>query len=247
MKNPLKPFILITLLLFTAASKAGTFDCTLVAPAKDAPLITFTVGFNESDTRFLYVQCILNRALHRLGYRAELLAGPVGRELFDVVEGRADAIAATTAQKMWPIEVDNLIRLESSFVEVTNVVFTRKGVPTPSTWQELAESGLRIVMARHHTSAQAYLAKANTLDVEGVDQAVQVFLAGRADALVSFEANEEIQMRKELSTADINPAETLSVSPLYTFVNKRFEAIVPAMNEAIQAEIAVHLWNFHDK
>lgn len=233
-------------LLWPLMAHAAPFSCQPLQPVAGAPRIAFTIGFNKTDTRFQYVDCVLNRAMHRLGYRAELLAAPVGRELFDVAEGRADAIAATTIESMWPIQIDTLIRLESPFVQVANIVITRRDVPTPQTWQALAASGLQIVMARHHRSAQAYLANANTLDVEGVDQAVQVFLAGRAEALVTFEANEEIRMLPELSGADFNPAQVLSVSPLYTYIDKRFAGQAEAMNAAIQAEVTTHLWNLHD-
>lgn len=229
-----------------ACQAQASSSCVLVPELEDAPVISFTLGFNEDDSRFVYVQCILNRALRNMGYRSELLAAPVGREIYDVAEGRADAVAATTVPELWPIKVDNLVRLEDPFVRVTNVVFTREGVPTPSSWQALAQSNLRIVMARHHRSAQAYLANANTLDVEGVDQAIAVFLAGRADALVTFEANEEIRRRLDLQQAGLNPVQELSHSQLYTFINEKYRDVLPAMNSAIQHEIDNFFWNLHE-
>lgn len=206
------------------------------------PVLRFTIGYPETDSRFQYVQSILRSALNDLGLDLELVASPVGREIFYALDNSADGISATIDKSVWVIDPQDLIQLPDPFVSVRNIVIARQGTVVPTTWQALNQSDLTMVSVRHHYSAKALLPDATMIQVETIDQAIEILASGRCDALVAFEAGYELSQHPLLTGDALQPAVELSARHLYTFVNSPWANYADRLNVNIQKYLKLTPW-----
>jgi len=196
--------------------------------------LMFTIGFTQMDERYNYVKSILNTAAKNFGRTVDLIPSISGREIFFALDAQADGISATVDQQYWHYKPDDIAQLKDPFMVARNIAIAKEGVKLPTTWQALNESGLVIVIVRHHYSAKAFLKDAAIIEVETVKQALEVFEANRADILVAFETGYEVTQHPMLASINVQPFTTLSYRTLYTFIRTTLGIEPDAFSNAIQ-------------
>ena len=198
--------------------------------------LRFTIGYPDTDPRFAYVESIFKPALaeHNIGF--ELVGLPAGREFLFATDDSIDGVSATLALRYWPITTNKFIALKDPFITVRSVAIAHKNVDKPTTWEALNQSELTVVYVRHHYSAKVHLTRASAIEVSTIERAIKLFLAGRADVILGFEAADEISTLPALVKDNIHSAVLLSERPLYTFIRKELAPYAEKLNTSIQKQ-----------
>lgn len=229
----MRSFILLLIGFFVVQGQTQEIDHT------SEPL-RFTIGYPDTDPRFAYVESIFKPALAENNFDFELVGLPAGREFLFATNDSIDGVSATLDLPFWPITTDKFIALKDPFITVRNIAIAHKHMDAPTTWQALNQPELTVVFVRHHYSAKHEITRATAIEVSTIERAIKLFLAGRADVILAFEAADEISTLPVLMSDDIHPAVLLSERPLYTFIRKELAPYADKLNTSIQKQRRLH-------
>ncbi|UZP66722.1 transporter substrate-binding domain-containing protein [Desulfovibrio mangrovi] len=200
--------MLLGLVLFCSPVKAETYR------------IATLDGITYAD-----ISAMVIKAYARLGHNATVINYPGERALFQSSQGIADAELVRTAivGRLYP----TLVRIPVPIDTARITAFMRKGLPPVRNWEDLLQ--YRIGVEIGFKSAEFYTRDMNVTAFSDRERMFRVLDAGRLDVVVVLRRIGD-QVINRLNLQNVYASDPpLSVEPLYHYVHKKHETLVPEL------------------
>lgn len=197
-----------------------------------AQVPTLTISSNNTPLDRRVVHDVSREALRRLGYQFNFVRHPSERSLHLANEGEVDGegfrVAGLSAQ--YP----NLVQVPERYGEVSFVAFVKTGTfSTAAGWESLR--GKRVAYITGWKLFESNVAAAQSVvKVDKAEQMFQMLDSGRIDVAL-YTLRDGVALVRELGLNAVQPmAPALKVSDMFLYLNKRHEALVPRLAQALR-------------
>lgn len=202
----------------------------LCAPVKAE---TYRIATLDGIT-YADISAMVIKAYARLGHNATVINYPGERALFQSSQGIVDAELVRTAivGRLYPTLIKVPVPIDSARI----TAFMRKGLPPVRNWEDLLQ--YRIGVEIGFKSAEFYTRGMNVTSFSDRERMFRVLDAGRLDVVVVLRRIGN-QVINRLQLRNIYPSDPpLSVEPLYHYVHKKYEALVPELSRVFSELLA---------
>ena len=196
--------------------------------------LTFYTGF-EAPMLQIYNQRVAE-IFGRLGIKAKVLWQPAQRAL-QMANTTGDGAAGRVRhlKQLAPANTQNLLLVDEPLADIDIVVYTQKGLTfAVNGWESLrpyrngARRGAKILEKNVPTDQARSIVASN-------EQLFSMLASGRIDTVVEWRPTGD-EMIRQLGLKNIRALPTpLLTLPFYLYVNKRHEALIPQLIEALKA------------
>ena len=174
---------------------------------------------------------VVREAYRRIGYKARFVSFPGRRSLEMANTGESDGDVARIAgtDKAFP----NLIPVPTPVIWFKGIVFTKHVTREISSWDDL--NGLRVGVIRGIRYAIIGTEGLNPYFAEDMTHLFRLLEQDRIQVAVTVLDAANVEIHKNFRNSGIHMAgKPLYSAPLYHFVNKKNQHLIPDLNQALQ-------------
>ena len=177
----------------------------------------------------------LRRAYERIGIKLEIFSLPRKRALIAADRGDFDGVVARAA--IITRDYKNLLRVPTPVAYLRIRAYGRQGAKKIASLDEL--ESYRIGILRGVPLLEQKTSALNRFAANTPSQLMHMLRAGRIDAVLLAERVAESTIAKEHLHGIAAISGVLAEAPLYHFLNRRHNALLPAIDRALAATMAV--------
>jgi len=220
----------LTLSFLTAVITWFAVSCPVLAE-KTLVLNTAFTSPLSNDAQSGFVDVIVGKALHRIGYQLKTVWLPAERALINANAGidDGDLLRISGLQKSYP----NLIQVPEKVINLEFVVFTTKTSFPVKGWKSLKPYSVAIITG-WKILERNIPAGTDLIKVNNVEQLFALLLKNRVDAIVysRWVGLDYIQQHKLRGVKLLEPP--LARRKLYVYLHKKHEHLVPRLARSLR-------------